>query len=396
MTSSGTDLGAVIDQLRSRPDGADELAALLSENLPLYAGRSAAEMDRLRGYLLAAFADTGLPESALTYVLESLEMAQSADEVAGAAIALRGLQKPSVNVGPALLRALENLGGTDATVTFESYRPVWPYAQPTTALTEVVRTIGALGRRAEPARGQLERLAQQSERFSGPVLAEMRRVLGRANGGDGECSCDRTRRDGGCACEPAVEPTPDHSCCAGMTPSTAEWDPGPIRAVLEDQDGRSLSYEGFFHGKPSVVTFFYTRCDNPYKCSSSITKLAALQRLVERRGLASTLRLAAITYDPDFDLPHRLRLYGQDRGMRFSEDARFLRVTSGFQEIRERFDLGVNYGASTVNRHRSEVFVLSENGDVATSFTRVQWDVEAVLRAVEILLPRSIRPESVR
>jgi len=30
-----------------------------------------------------------------------------------------------------------------------------------------------------------------------------------------------------------------------MTPSTAEWDLGPTRAVLEDQDRRSLSYEGF-------------------------------------------------------------------------------------------------------------------------------------------------------
>jgi protein SCO1/2 len=117
--------------------------------------------------------------------------------------------------------------------------------------------------------------------------------------------------------------------------------------------------------------------------------------LVERRGLAGAVRMAAITYDPDFELPHRLRLYGQDRGMRFSEEARFLRVTSGFQKIRERFDLGVDYGASTVNRHRSEVFVLSDNGDVATSFTRVQWEVEVVVRAVASLLPRSIRPEPV-
>jgi cytochrome oxidase Cu insertion factor (SCO1/SenC/PrrC family) len=100
-----------------------------------------------------------------------------------------------------------------------------------------------------------------------------------------------------------------------------------------------------------VVAFFYTRCDNPHKCSLTITKLAALQGSLEERGLAGALKVAAITYDPDFDLPNRLRLYGNDRGMRFGEDARFFRATSGFQEIRRRFDLGVNYGASTVNRH---------------------------------------------
>jgi hypothetical protein len=76
-------------------------------------------------------------------------------------------------------------------------------------------------------------------------------------------------------------------------------------------------------------------------------------------------------------------LYGDDRGMRFGEDARFFRATSGFQELRRYFDLGVNYGASTVNRHQTEVYVLNDQGDVTAAFTRLQWEVEAVLRAVE-------------
>lgn len=47
--------------------------ALLPENVPLYDGRTGAEVTRLRGYLLAAFADTGLPAAAVPYVLEALE-----------------------------------------------------------------------------------------------------------------------------------------------------------------------------------------------------------------------------------------------------------------------------------------------------------------------------------
>jgi hypothetical protein len=87
VTPSGTakDLGALVDALRTKPDGADQLAALLPENLPLYAGRSGAETTRFRGYLLAAFADTGLPDAALPYVVESLEAGHGPDEVAGAA-----------------------------------------------------------------------------------------------------------------------------------------------------------------------------------------------------------------------------------------------------------------------------------------------------------------------
>jgi cytochrome oxidase Cu insertion factor (SCO1/SenC/PrrC family) len=378
-----TELGAYIDSLRQLPQGSDELTMLLPENLSIYQGRSAVEMGRLRGYLLAAFAETGLPEAAVPYVLESLEAGHLAYEVAGAAIGLRGLQMPSVDVAVPLLRAIDNLSGADATVSFETYNPAWPYAEPTTALTEVVRTIGQLGARAEAALPELGRLAQQQERFSRSVLEEMQRVLDKASAGHRDHACHAGCDGGACRCAPTVEPASDHPCCADMTLPEEPLDQAPTHAILEDQDGRPERFEEFFRGKPSVVAFFYTRCDNPYKCSLTISKLAALQASLEERRRAGAAKVAAITYDPDFDLPHRLRLYGDDRGMRFGEDARFFRVTSGFQELRRYFDLGVNYGASTVNRHQTEVYVVNDQGDITAAFTRLQWEVEAVLRAVE-------------
>jgi cytochrome oxidase Cu insertion factor (SCO1/SenC/PrrC family) len=383
-----TDVGARIDALRHLAQGRDELAALLPENLPIYEGRSAAQMGRLRGYLLAAFADTGLPDAALPYVVESLETGHVAYEVAGAAIGLRGLKTPAAGVVAALVRAIDNLSGADATVSFQSYNPAWPYAQPTTALTEVVRTIGHFGVQAQAALPRLEVLAQQRERFSSSVLEEMRRVLDRAGPGHGEHACDAACAGESCGCVSAVDLGSDDSCCAEMASAEPVEDPAPMRAMLEDQDGRPERFEEFFRGKPSIVAFFYTRCDNPYKCSLTITKLAALQASLEERGLAGALKVTAITYDPEFDLPHRLRLYGSDRGVQFGKDARFFRVTSGFQEIRQRFHLGVNYGASTVNRHQTEVYLLNEHGEIAASFTRIRWEVEAVLSALEHLFPK--------
>jgi protein SCO1/2 len=54
---------------------------------------------------------------------------------------------------------------------------------------------------------------------------------------------------------------------------------------LEDQDGARVKFGEFFTGKPSVVAFFYTRCDNPNKCSLTITKLGRLQRRLAELGL---------------------------------------------------------------------------------------------------------------
>ncbi|WP_448624138.1 SCO family protein [Geodermatophilus sp. URMC 64] len=364
MTSTATDLGALVDRLRDGPDAADELAALLPENLPLHAGRSAAEMTRFRAYLLAAFAGTGLPDAALPYVVESLEAGHGPDEVAGAAIALRGLGTAPVDVGTPLLRALENLAGTDATVSFEAYRPAWPYAEPTTALTEVVRTIGLLGERAGPAAARLAELVRD-DRIPAALREEVQRAVDAAPADSGCCG------SGTCGC-----------CAPPAAPAAPPTDDVPTATVLEDQDGRTTAFDDFFRGRPAVVAFFYTRCDNPRKCSLTVTKLAALQRALEERGADGAVRIAAITYDPAFDLPDRLRRYGTDRGIRFGEHVRFFRVPAGFDGVRRRFDLGVNYGAATVNRHRTELFVLDGQGRVAASFTRVQWDVDAVLAAL--------------
>jgi cytochrome oxidase Cu insertion factor (SCO1/SenC/PrrC family) len=398
-----TVIAELVDVLRHAPDGAQRLAALLPENLPLYEGRSASETTRLRGYLLAALADTGVPPGALPFLVESLESGHDAYEVAGAAIGLRGLRALTGSEIPALLTALHNLDGADATVSFERHKPCWPYAEPTTAVTEVVRTIGMLGAGSRAARADLERFADQQDRLSARVLTEIRRVLdpmppqageGDQAGGCGPgCGCGLSADQAGTvgAGTPPVDADAQDACCGpdqvaptGTVQERRDDEDG-AEILVQDQDGLLERFEEFYRGRPSVLAFFYTRCDNPYKCSLTITRLAAVQRALDERGLAGGVRVTAVTYDPEFDLPHRLKLYGEHRGMRFGETARFFRAVSGFDRLRRRFDLRANYGPSTVNRHQIELHVLDEQARVRTSFTRLQWQVDDVVRAVEEL-----------
>ena len=51
--------------------------------------------------------------------------------------------------------------------------------------------------------------------------------------------------------------------------------------ALQDHKGDTITFKEFFHGRPSIVVFFYTRCDNPMKCSLTVTKLARIQKLLE-------------------------------------------------------------------------------------------------------------------
>jgi protein SCO1 len=298
---------------------AEALLALLPEQHPLYRGRSANETTRIRGFLLAAFEQQGLPDEALPYVLEELESGHHPYLVAAAARALRG-RRVDRTFEPLLEKARQNIRYRDAPLTFESYRPRWPVEHPTTALEEI------------------------------------RTTLDRAAG----------------------------ECCSLRFPPHRTVTHADLTIEFEDQNGRTGRLATFLQGKLSVVAFFYTRCDNPQKCSLTVAQLARLQSAVDAGSLRGQVRIAAITYDPQYDLPPRMKAFGEARGIRFADDVRFLR-TLDLDRLCAAFDLGVNFIGSLVNRHRIELYVLDRRGRIVAPFTRMQWEVEVVLAELERL-----------
>ena len=357
-------IAALVDAVKEDPRRRDCLVALLPEKISLYAGRSANATVRMRGYVIAAFGKVGLPAAALPYVLEELESGYDAYLVAAAATALRGLDAPTSHVVPFLLKAIENIRYADDAVSFDSYRPRWPLPNHTTAIEEIMKTFAWLGPDAQSARPALEALHDHPEATSPSARATLEAVLAELGGVTAGC----------CAAPGNLTDQ-----CAGEAHRDLAV---PAGVELEDQDGCPLSFGGFFSGRPSIVVFFYTRCDNPNKCSLTITKLAALQRALQERGLHGRIKTAAITYDPAYDLPPRLRAYGENRGVVFDDSDRFLRTTAGLEALQEYFDLGVNFSQASVNRHRIELFILDHEAAIAARFTRLQWNLDEVLQHV--------------
>ncbi len=306
---------------------AEALLSLLPEQHPLYAGRGTNETVRIRGFILAAFERAGLPDGAVEYALEELESGLDPYLVAAASRALRGAS-PDPRYVPFLRKAQRNIRYHDVPVTFEAYKPRWPFANATSALEEIRATLAGLG--ADDA-------------------------------GEGDC------------------------CGVPSPPVRARKTVDP-RIELEDQDGRAVRFGDFFRGKVNVVAFFYTRCDNPEKCSLTVAKLARLQEAIANGPLNGQVRVAGITYDPLYDLPRRMKLFGGNRGLRFDDDVRLFRACNGLDELRAGFELGVNFAGSLVNRHRIELFVLDARGEVVATFSRMQWEVDAVLAELQSLL----------
>lgn len=127
--------------------------------------------------------------------------------------------------------------------------------------------------------------------------------------------------------------------------------------AFRDQDNERLTFTELFDDKAALIAFFYTRCMNPQKCSLTISRLGEAARQVARQETA--IGCFGITYDPRFDTSPRLAAYGHDRRFPFSNASRLLRCTSGWSILRDIFGLRVGFGASVINGHARELFIVN-------------------------------------
>ncbi|HKE99201.1 MAG TPA: hypothetical protein VKG45_09765 [Actinomycetes bacterium] len=116
------------------------------------------------------------------------------ERVAAAARALRGLDAPTGDAVPFLLQAVRNIRDADDAVPFETIRPRWPAAGPTTALEEILRTFAWLGAAGRSALPDLEALRAEPHALPEPARELLEAVL--AGLGGHACCAPRTEPAG--------------------------------------------------------------------------------------------------------------------------------------------------------------------------------------------------------
>lgn len=339
-----------------------QLLALLQEQHAAYAECGAAEVSRRRGWILVELGNSVLDAEAVPLVLEELETGHVPYLLAAALRALRAAEAPLPPFAPPVLRALEALIRRDDLVDLSRWGGTALADDAGSALDEAMATLHWLGQHAQGGREVLQRVLAGPNVLNDGIRQSLERVL------------QALPEDGGSTIA---------ACCSIPLP-WRRWAPRAVRADVdeirfEDQEGAKLSWGDFFLGQPTVVAFFYTRCDNELKCSLTISKLAQVQRLLQARGLESDVQLAAITYDPDFDLPARLHGYAESRGLAPGPHCRILRTTLGRELLQRHFSSGVNFAGSLVNRHRIEVFVLDGSGQIFATYQRLGWNADEVV-----------------
>jgi cytochrome oxidase Cu insertion factor (SCO1/SenC/PrrC family) len=344
---------------------------MLAEQSHVYQGLGSGEAERIRGFVLASFEKVGLPETALPFVLEELQTGLNPYTVAAAAKGLRGAGQISDKALKLLGIAALRIENNDDNVQHETFDPGDRVPARTSALAEIVRTIGLSGAPAQHLCGTLDEIAGRGN-ISPEVAAAIVKARKNLSG--------ETATHGCCSAPPPIATAPVSPVRQNLD------DPAVGDLALEDQSGATFRYGDFFHGRPSVLTFFYTRCMNPQKCSLTVSKLAGVQRRLAQRDIGQRINVAAFTYDPAYDHAHRLQTYGLERGFRFDARNRFVRTVASFEPVQARFSLGVGFGPTTVNQHSVDLLILNSKGEAVRQFSRVQWDEADVLDPLDKVL----------
>ncbi|WP_326981954.1 SCO family protein [Chryseobacterium sp. MYb264] len=376
--TSEDEIGKVLDSIRSGELSRNLLVELLSERHAVYSERPGYQMIRIKGYALASFAEVGLPDSAINFVLDELQNGRNAYMVAAAARGLCGSKRPKAQYANFLIQAVNNLRYHDDSLDLTQFRPEWPLRHPSSGKLEIFRALQWLRGYAKVTLPELNSFLNNNIDFNPEIRKEIQATINAIESDDREL---------------------DLSCCEvdGRTDTKTSWLWKRARTISNIEDlevqnevGRTRPLKDVIDHKPTVIAFFYTRCMNPNKCTLTINKMGWLQKALMKKGLEDKVTLIAFTYDPTYDDPAKMHTFGENRGITFGSNTHLLRTRpEDFDLLSDFFQLGVNHVSSMVNQHRLELYMLDQNGHIKTTYTRLQWDVEKVTQDLDVLINKS-------
>ncbi|MDX1502556.1 MAG: SCO family protein [Thermoanaerobaculia bacterium] len=359
----------------------DPIAALLSHRAALYQDRDRWEVLRLRAYAYATLSDVGVPDTALAPLMDTVgyvDERMAAVEF-GAAVRAAGTLGPrGRDFIPHLLAAIGERFAEEE-FSLERYETTFPPHEATTVQLETVRTLAAVaGPEDREALTVLHAIAHGSGSLDPRLVAGAREALPVVEGGP------RSRPGGHEPPGPGVREAIESSTpwlAPAERPRLAHLD---VR--LEDHEGDLWSLDDLVD-RPVLLTFFYTRCQNAGKCSTAVARLARLQETLTRRGLSESVRLLAISFEPEFDTPVRMKRYALDRGMRLGSHALSARLEpEGHVRFLAELETPVSYNGGWVNSHGVESVLIDSRGRLVRKYRTLGWDPAGVAQDLSTLL----------
>lgn len=356
--------------VEGRRAGAD-LLPVLHETSMVYEGLGSDACERLRGVFLSALEHANWSGALMGIVLEELRTSYHPAGLMGAALALRGCETAPPDGLDSVVEAFDRCIEIDRQFDPRTFAVSRNYPEAMTVSQELALTFCALSKRRPAPERLLDQMQKSASRLKPRRAAEIHQLLKTAQ-------IDTQHKSPCCGGSPGD--VNGRRTLSGSLPKSV------LVLDAETQDGRRAALGELFGNRPTLLAFFYTRCMNPLKCSSTITRLAQLQTRLRGQALENKVNLFAITYDPEFDTAERLRRYGVDRGLDFNATCSLVRLSDGNGTLLKALDILVGYGPSTVNRHGLNAFIVDRDGSIIHSYERELFDPDHALDVMSSIL----------
>ena len=159
--------------------------------------------------------------------------------------------------------------------------------------------------------------------------------------------------------------------------------------TLTDQDGQRLKLSDFT-GKPMAISFIFTRCPLPKMCPLITATMANLQRLTQKAKIDNDVQLLLISYDPGFDTPTRLKKYGTDHGILWTNAKMLQPDETDTTELLHELDIGVIPQVNGTIGHFIELVLVDHKGRAARNSRDTIWNNHVVLSQLKNLISEMI------
>lgn len=185
-------------------------------------------------------------------------------------------------------------------------------------------------------------------------------------------------------------PVSSASAAAGVGPNVGDEVPD---YRLINQDGKAIRI-GDYKGKALLLTFIYTRCQDPNQCTLMSSNFAAIdQELQKTPELYEKTHLLSISFDPAYDTPKVLRSYGAAYTGKYADEnfAHWEFASGSADEVKgiAKF-FGLRYFQDTPSGteqviHSLRTAIIGPDGKVVKVYRGNEWKPEEILKDIQAL-----------
>jgi protein SCO1/2 len=163
---------------------------------------------------------------------------------------------------------------------------------------------------------------------------------------------------------------------------------------LINQDGKAIHIHDY-KGKVLLLTFIYTRCQDPGQCTLMSTNFATIdQELQKQPDVYQKTHLLSISFDPEYDTPKVLRSYGAAYTGKYTDEnfAHWEFASGSADEVKGiaqffglRYYLDSSSGKEQVI-HSLRTAVIAPDGKVIKVYRENEWKPEELLKDFQSVL----------